>query len=286
MQIPSLERISIQILNENEKERSKLQEFQNLYVKPRTQQKDLAGVLVAEIIQELQEEDSLQANAFGRFISSYVTKILEKGECDSETLELGFNLERWNKKNKHQAITEEKKNQQIEKIKELVWIKLEKLYHINPEELLMSNLKHFFELKNHVQFIVQNYNKDIWIYYDKCNELWKHIKQVLLSKQKLILLSDLKLVDQEAIMKQIFFNEGEVWRERGTRGMEKLEDFLKFISPKHSLCSRSPFGGIILKLDLETLPNNQTVFDYPFVGYCIGQWTNEYTYEIVTVKIF
>lgn len=159
--------------------------------------------------------------------------MFETGEENEEILSLGFDLEKWNKRNKQNLMTEQEKNEKIAKIRSIIESKLYQLFSSDPLTLFNENQDQFFALKKIVQSILVSKSGHLCSYYRQCHNLWKKIIQTLESNLEFIPISSLSLDNQKKILEFIFYHEQQIWRERGNRENETLQTYIGFATGKH-----------------------------------------------------
>lgn len=256
--------------------------------------------------------NSLQVNIFGKYINQYVEKLVETSENDSSILQLGFNLNEWNRrKSKTTCLDEEGKMKLIEKILNYANEEMENLYKIDPKSLYDSNRIQFFELKKHLESL-KKANSNKWS--PQTQTLLKNIRLILEYKTIAIPFTKFIMPTQEYFVRWLFRNEDRVWRDRGGRGQESLPIFLHFIHPYTSEkpitpqiiqklkdegfpvdhCGWTPFAGYLLFSELPEYKKEETTSKLQLngpacqnqvVGYSIGDFTSKNSYEIVTAWV-
>lgn len=125
-------------------------------------------------------------------------------------------------------MTEQEKQEQIAKICSVISSKLEQLFSSDPVVLFQENQDQFFALKKVVQSILASKSGTQLSYYEECQNLWTKMVETIESKLEIFPISSIPLDDQIKILEFIFYQEQHIWRERGNRENETLQEYIGF----------------------------------------------------------
>ena len=187
-------------------------------------------------------------DAFGKYIVLYIRKILDECECDTSILEIGFDINRYQQRNKKNR----KQNQKILEKSEIINIVISEIntcllsyYQFDQlEELFDFYQLQFFEVRKHLNLLKSLYNNkkfnnnNVNLAFfpsgDNVKLMLSEIQRILHKNIVLIPFSAFERDTQLQLIKWIYYNEDKVWRERGGRpGEETIESFLSFINMDH-----------------------------------------------------
>jgi hypothetical protein len=233
--------------------------------------KDLAGLIFEDIITEMIADGYLKQFRFlGKYISQYISVLIESGEMKSSLIHEGFDYDRWSK-GRSSCHGNNSKEEVIADIVDFVnvrvigWCQEADItqLHVHHHRLLLQ-LKLF--LDNFLRI------KKDRILSKKLSE----VKNALMESLHIVSVGSLPRVTQEELMCWVFHNEDRVWRYRGGRcGHETLQQFMGFLGD--GLHGNRTCPGVATFM----VPNTSTSLDLEhdckvenLVGYSIGELIN------------
>src|SRR3990167_8026402 len=299
----------------------------------KAKKKDFAGQIITETILQANKMEELREYketmvAFSRYLSEYIIKYLSTAISDPSIIVNGFQIKSWNsrskksKKNtkkKEKIITEKEKEEIIEYLLISFSRTMEHYYSLSQDDLLhlfFNNPAFFYEFRIHLEFLTRQFrskrsdgpfvhlpaaphaSQDLV----KCNLIknLRFMRERLLQEITLNAISPFSPSSKDTFIRWCFWNEDKVWRNRGGRSENTVNDFLSLIYPSSSPSPSSPspssssppclynypgvcyyFNGFESALvgekvvQLDDCSNN-------VLAYTIGEFIDPSTYEIIT----
>jgi hypothetical protein len=286
--------------------------------------KDFCGLLISESMTRATESEAFRPyqttmQAWARFYSQFITQYMENGELKKSILEDGFDLKVFNARNSKaqkrkkgkgkkpgapgEASTELKESDKsniIAILTECFAGTMRGFYALTPSELLelfQHNRLHFYDLRLHLQKIQRQMAKDKTEFTALLPQVSATQVKASLSCMRSILsarcgmssITTYSLSIQDQLLRWSFWNEDKVWRYRGERTENTVQDFLRFVHPN----SLPAYPGLAVTLFEDPCPHptpqgiesqleTLAACEERVVAYLVGEFVDEETYEIVT----
>ncbi|KAJ3282262.1 hypothetical protein HK104_010983 [Borealophlyctis nickersoniae] len=188
---------------------------------------DLGGELFRSFVAQLQGEEA-RWKMLGGVICKFLGRVVGEGGSVSESarkeLAEGINWDRWQRGVKGEQMT---KDDMVEAVAVRVVQHIDEWCEsVNVEDLFVRRRNQFEELRSYLMSVrsCRGPNVQHWV-----NSQLKRMQNVLFETQYTLRIDSLEPRLQVEVMRWIFKNEDKVWRFRGGRHGETLDEFMAFL---------------------------------------------------------
>jgi hypothetical protein len=269
---------------------------------------DLTGTLSQLVQQRLAASEALRPlRVLGRPLTQYIARIVSDGEADVGILELGFDLERWNRGKPSKGATAtatrmapEEKAAALEALGAAVAEVMEEfLEDFDAAGALRDRTRRalVFELRDCLTKAVAPVGGEAKqaLAPAAARQHLRRLEDTIRGELSLWPIDGFKRSLAEGVMSWIFKNEDRVWRNRGGRpGHETLQEFLSFLGPQEprepqpqpeegAPVPHKPLPGFVLCPSAREGGGAFQPGD--ILGYAIGEYASGDTYEIIAAWV-